>query len=375
MGLMDFIKGQLIEVIEWTDSSTDTIVYRFPVAGKEIKMGAMLTVRESQVAVFVNEGTLADVFFPGMYELSTSNMPLLTKIKSWKYGFNSPFKAEVYFVNTKQFMDQRWGTQTPVYIKDPEYGNIKVSARGKFSYRVVAAEKFMREFFGTREIAKTKDLEEKFRSDIVQYLKDAVAESKKSLIDLQGELIEMGVQVKQKIAVKFDELGLEIVDLTVEAIVLPEKLDAAFEAGSSINLMGGMETYKTTRTLDALNSAAENKTGVSGMGIGMGAGAALGNVMGQMFNQNPQNQQSVQNQPTVQCPKCSAQIQAGVKFCPNCGQNTAPQGVACVNCNKQISQGTKFCPECGAAQEVKCGKCGASIKGGTKFCPECGNQI
>ena len=221
MGLMDFIKGQLIEVIEWTDSSSDTIVYRFPVANKEIKMGAMLTVRESQAAVFVNEGVLADVFYPGLYELNTENMPILTKLKSWKYGFNSPFKAEVYFVNTKQFLDQRWGTQSPVIVKDPEIGQVRITARGKFSYRVVDPAKLMREHFGTKAIYKTSELEETFRSYIVQYMKDTIAEAKISLFDLGGQLIEFSAKVRNNIKEKFDQFGLEIVDLVVEDINLP----------------------------------------------------------------------------------------------------------------------------------------------------------
>lgn len=379
MGLMDFIKGQLIEVIEWTDSTSDTIVYRFPVANKEIKMGAMLTVRESQAAVFVNEGVLADVFYPGLYELNTENMPILTKLKSWKYGFNSPFKAEVYFVNTKQFLDQKWGTQSPVLIMDPQFGQAKLSARGKFSYRVVDPAKFMREQFGTKAVYKTNELEDTFRSYIVQYMKDTIAESKISLIDIQGQLIEFSGKVKENIKEKFDQFGLEIVDLMVEDISLPEELMAAFDKGASIGLMGGMDRYTKIRALDAMNSAAENEGGgFAGMGAGMGAGAAIGNMMGQVFSQNQQgqqNQQPVQNQQTSPCPKCNNPVQQGTKFCPNCGQSMVPQKATCVKCNNEINPGTKFCPECGASQDLSCSNCGTKLNAGTKFCPDCGNKV
>lgn len=378
MGLMDFIKGQLIEVIEWTDSSSDTIVYRFPVANKEIKMGAMLTVRESQAAVFVNEGVLADVFYPGLYELNTENMPILTKLKSWKYGFNSPFKAEVYFVNTKQFLDQRWGTQSPVIVKDPEIGQVRITARGKFSYRVVDPAKLMREHFGTKAIYKTSELEETFRSYIVQYMKDTIAEAKISLFDLGGQLIEFSAKVRNNIKEKFDQFGLEIVDLVVEDINLPPELLEAFDKGAGIGLAGGMDAYTKIRTLDAMNSAAENQGGFAGLGAGMGAGAAMGNMMGQMFNQNPQaqpNPQPVQNQPTVSCPKCGTAVQQGTKFCPNCGQNMAPQKATCIKCNHEINQGAKFCPECGASQDASCSNCGKKLEPGAKFCPDCGNKV
>jgi len=379
MGLMDFLKGQLIEVIEWTDQTSDTIVYRFPVANKEIKMGAMLTVRESQAAVFVNEGVLADVFYPGLYELTTENLPILTKLKSWKYGFNSPFKAEVYFVNTKQFTDQKWGTQSPVFVWDPQFGQVRISARGKFSYRVADPAKFMRELFGTKAVYKTSELEDTFRSYIVQYMKDAIAESKLSLFDLQRQLIEFSVKVKESVREKFDQFGLEMVDLIVEDISLPPELLEAYDKGGSINLMGGMDAYAKIRTLDAMNSAAENQSGgFASMGAGMGAGAAIGNMMGQIFSQNQQgqqNQQPAQSQNTFPCPKCNDPVQQGAKFCPNCGQNVAPQKATCVKCNSEINPGVKFCPECGASQDISCSKCGAKLTPGAKFCPECGNKI
>lgn len=380
MGLMDFIKGQFIEVIEWTDSSADTIVYRFPVANKEIKMGAMLTVRESQVAVFVNEGILADVFYPGLYELNTENMPVLTKLKSWKYGFNSPFKAEVYFVNTKQFLDQKWGTQNPVFLRDKEFGQLRVSARGTFSYRVIDPAKFMREHFGTRAIYKTDELEAVFRAYIVQHMKDTIVEAQISIMDVGGQLIEFSVKVKESVKEKFDQFGLEIVDLIVEDITLPERLTESYDKGADVALMGE-DRYAKIRALDALNSASENEGGgFAGMGAGMGAGAAIGNIMGQAFGQNQQgqnqqNQQTVHNQNNFPCPNCNTPVQQGTKFCPNCGQSTAPQKAICVKCNSEINPGTKFCPECGASQELVCSNCGKKLTAGAKFCPDCGNKV
>ncbi len=176
--IMKFIKSQLIEVIEWTDNTTDTMVYRFPVKDNEIKMGAQLTVRESQVAVFVNEGQIADVFEPGRYQLSTANMPVLTKLKAWKYGFNSPFKAEVYFVNTKQFTNQKWGTSNPIMMRDAEFGMIRLRAFGIFSFRVKDAATFLKEIFGTNRVFDTESIVGQLKRSLVSGIADMIGESK-----------------------------------------------------------------------------------------------------------------------------------------------------------------------------------------------------
>ncbi|HHV30629.1 SPFH domain-containing protein [Acetivibrio mesophilus] len=390
MGLMNFIKGQFIEVIEWTDSSADTIVYRFPVANKEIKMGAQLTVRESQAAVFINEGQLADVFEPGRYELTTENMPLLTKLKSWKYGFNSPFKAEVYFINTRLFTEQTWGTQSPLPVLDPMFGPIEVGARGTYSFRVSDPAKFLRDVSGTRGTMATQDLTKTLRSYIMTYLKDSVAESKKSFFEMQSNMIEFGEMVRVSARGKFEALGLELAELTVESLILPEELRKAYQEGAQINLMGGMDTYAKKRTLDAMNTAAGNQGGggFAGMGAGMGAGAAIGNMMGQMFTgganqQSPQYyqpQQQAQPQPQqegVVCSACNAKAALGTKFCPNCGKSLVEEKVKCIKCNHEIAKGIKFCPNCGEKQEQQdkaCGGCGTKLSPGTKFCSQCGTK-
>ncbi|GAE89360.1 SPFH domain-containing protein [Acetivibrio straminisolvens] len=383
MGLINFIKGQFIEVIEWTDSTADTIVYRFPVANKEIKMGAQLTVRESQVAVFINEGQLADVFEPGRYELTTENMPILTKLKSWKYGFNSPFKAEVYFINTRLFTEQTWGTQSPLPMLDPMFGPIEVGARGTYSFRVSDPVKFLRDVSGTRGTMATQDLTKTLRSYIMTYLKDTVAESKKSFFEMQSNMPEFAEMVKLNAKSKFEALGLELAELTVESLILPEELRKAYQEGAQINLMGGMDTYAKKRTLDAMNTAAGNQGGGSfaGMGAGMGAGAAIGNMMGQVFGggfqQNPQYYQP-QPQPQQQgvvCSACKASAPLGTKFCPNCGKSLVEEKDRCIKCNHEINKGAKFCPECGEKQEQACSNCGTKLSPGTKFCSQCGSKV
>lgn len=374
MGIKDFIKSQFIEVIEWTDSSMDTMVYRFPVMNKEIKMGAMLTVRESQVAIFVNQGQLADVYTPGLYELSTNNMPIMCKLNAWKYGFNSPFKAEVYFVNTKQFMDQKWGTQSPVPVMDPYFGQIEIRARGTYSFRVSEPVAFMREVFGTKDILRTDEITAQLRSYIIQYMKDTVAESKMSFFDLQGNLLEFSDLVKEKIAERLAPLGLEMINMVIEDLSMPDELMQAYREGSKYNLVGGYDRYVQNEKLRALNTAAANEGGggLAGLGATLGAGAIFGNMMTQ--NTNAGVSPATQN---VLCPHCRGVNTLNARFCSSCGKPMGVENTLCVNCKAEIPKNSKFCPNCGATQATEkiCGNCGAKLPANSKFCNSCGNPV
>lgn len=210
MGLFGFFKNQFIEVIEWTDNTSNTMVYKFPVHGNEIKMGAELTVRESQVAIFVNEGEIADVFGPGRHQLWTQNMPILTKLKSWKHGFNSPFKADVYFVNTKQFIDQKWGTSNPIMMRDAEFGMIRLRGYGIYSYRVSDPTVFLKELFGTSSSYDTSSVENHLKKMIVSGLTDLFAESQIPALDLAMYYDELSTQGKEKMQERFNAFGFEI---------------------------------------------------------------------------------------------------------------------------------------------------------------------
>lgn len=373
MGFRNFIKSQFIEVIEWTDSSMDTIVYRFPVANKEIKMGAMLNVRESQVAIFVNQGELADVFGPGLYELSTNNLPILCKLKAWKYGFNSPFKAEVYFVNTKQFLDQKWGTQSPVPMMDPMFGQIEVRARGTYSFKVSDPATFMREVFGTKDSLKTSEIVSQLRSYIIQYIKDTMAESKLSFFDLQANLVEFSDKVKENLSIKLTPLGLEMMSLAIEDFSMPDELMQAYREGSKYNLIGGFDRHVKNETLKALNTAAANEGGMAGIGATLGAGVLFGNMMNKGFSQPSQPATSEK----VLCPNCRAEIKADSKFCSNCGKPVGMDTTTCVKCNAEIPKESKFCMNCGAPQikEKICTECGAKLSVKAKFCGECGTPV
>ena len=353
---MDFFKnlitGQLIDVIEWTDDSRNTMVSKYDMNGKEIMMGAQLTVRESQAAVFVNEGQLADVFTPGRYELSTQNMPVMTMLKSWKYGFNSPFKSDVYFVNTRQFMDCKWGTANPVMMRDAEFGMIRIRAFGSYSFRVADPALFMKEVFGTSSLFTVSGVEGQIKSIVVSGLSDAIAQSKIPALDLAANYTELGQYVLQSINPKLEPMGLTLCEFVVENISLPEEVEKAMDKRTSMGVLGDLNRYTQFQAAEAMREAANNPSGnnMAGMGVGMGAAAMMGQMftqsMGQV-NQPMQQAQPVQQPAGAACPGCGQPVPAGSKFCPNCGQ---PQAKFCADCGNKLEGGAKFCPNCGAKQ-------------------------
>ncbi len=346
----NIIKGQLIDVIEWIDDSRDVMVHRYDMNGKDIMMGAQLTVRESQVAIFMNEGQIADVYSPGRHELSTANMPIMTALRSWKFGFNSPFKADVYFVNTRQFLDLKWGTANPVMMRDAEFGVIRLRAFGIYSFRVKDPVFFLKEVFGTNSLFTVSGVEGQLKRVMVSSLSDAIAESKIPALDLAANYEELGTLALNALQPKAQAMGLELTSLVIENISLPEEVEKTMDRRTSMGVLGDMGRYTQYQAAEAIREAANNPGGgsMAGMGVGMGAGAAMGQIFTQAMNQN-QTAQSATQQPAQ------------------------PAKVACVRCGAAIAPQTKFCPECGASQAIpKCTGCGAILPPGTKFCPECG---
>ena len=345
-----FTTGQLIDVIQWHDDSQTTMAHRYDMDGKEIMMGAQLTVRESQVAIFVNEGQLADVFGPGRYELSTQNMPFLTKLKSWSFGFNSPFKSDVYFVNTKQFMDQKWGTVNPVMMRDVDFGMIRVRAFGSFSFRVVEPAVFMREVFGTSSLMTVDGVVGQIKSVTVSGLSDAIAQSKIPALDLAANYSELSHFTLTELNQKVEKLGLTLTDFNIENISLPEDVEKAIDRRTSMGVVGDMGKYTQFQAAEAMREAANNPSGgMATMGVGMGAGAMMGQVFAQNMYQTPQT--PVQHhQPTVanaHCIACGKNIPANSKFCPECGQSQQPKPTVCPSCGNKLADGSKFCGNCG----------------------------
>lgn len=380
MGLFDAIKKQFINVIEWNEQNSDRIIYKFPVAGNEIKMGAVLTVRPSQVAIFLNEGTIADVFQEGRYELSTQNMPVMTTLESWKYGFNSPFKADIYYVNMKNFIDQKWGTTNPIMLRDADFGVVRLRGFGTFSYRVSDPVKFLTNALGSDTAASTEDFTPQFKRQAVSALSDLIAEAKVAALDLAMHYDEMGASLKDKMRDKFDYMGLTITDFTIENLSLPPEVEAAMDKRSSMGALGDLNRYTQYQAAEAIRDAASNPGGVAGDMAGIGVAMGMGQVMSQAMQQGLQHQP----QPTVQaataaCPKCGQANPVGSKFCSGCGSalQTGSATKPCIQCGKPMAPDAKFCPECGASQTAVsfCPACKMQVEPGTKFCPGCGTKI
>ncbi|GAA3431884.1 SPFH domain-containing protein [Kutzneria kofuensis] len=284
MGLMDKIRGEFIDIIEWTDDSRDTIVWRFPRYDNEIKMNAKLTVRESQAAVFVNEGQIADAFPPGMYTLQTQNMPILSTLKGWKYGFNSPFKAEVYFVNTRQFTDFKWGTQNPVILRDPEFGMVRLRAFGAFAVRVIDPPALLRELAGTDPQFRTEEVGEYLRQIIVGRLGTALATAGVPMLDLATQQGSIGDRLAQALSQELASVGIAIPKFVIENISLPPEVEAALDKRTQMGIVGDMNQYTQFQSANAIQDAANNPGG-AGEGLGVGLGMALGQRVGQQFQQ------------------------------------------------------------------------------------------
>ena len=345
MGIFDIVKGQLIDVIEWTDDSANTMVHKYDMNGKEIMMGAQLTVRESQSAVFVNEGRLADVFGPGRHELTTQNMPVMTALKAWKFGFNSPFKSDLYFVNTKQFMNRKWGTANPVMMRDAEFGMIRIRAFGSFSFRVKDPAAFMKEVFGTSALFTVEGVEGQIKSVVVSGLSDAIAQSKIPALDLVANYTELGQYVQQALSPKVEALGLALTGFVIENISLPEEVEKAIDKRTSMGVAGDLNKYTQFQAAEAMREAANNPggNGMAGMGVGMGAGA----MMGQLFTKSMQAASAPQPSAQAACTACGRPIPAGSKFCPECGAQQASAARFCPGCGQQTAPGATFGPNCG----------------------------
>jgi membrane protease subunit (stomatin/prohibitin family) len=287
MGLWDKLKNQLIDVIEWLDDSSDTMVYRFYRPENEIMNGAKLIVRESQVAAFVNQGQLADVFVPGTYTLATANLPILSKLQGWKYGFESPFKAEVYFVSTRVFTDRKWGTKNPIMLRDAEFGPVRLRAFGTYGVKVKDAGTFLRQVVGTNSRFSVDEINDQLRDLVTTRFAEVLGASKIPALDLAGNYGQLASLICNKIAPDFDAFGVELVKLLVENISLPPEVEAAMDKRSSMGVIGNMQAYSQYQTANAIGDAAKNPGGIAGLGVGMGAGVAMGQQFAQSMNAAP----------------------------------------------------------------------------------------
>lgn len=290
MGLFDKILGEFVDVIEWTDSSTDTMVYRFERYGNEIKYAAMLTVRESQIAILVNEGRIADVYKPGLYKLETQNMPILTTLQSWPYGFNSPFKAEVYFFNMRRFTDLKWGTKNPIMLRDKEFGAVRLRAYGTYAVRIKDPEVFSKEIVGTNGHFRTGEISDQLRNLITSRFSSIIGEADIPILDLAANYDELSNFISTRLTPEFLEYGLEVNNLLVENISLPEEVEKALDKRTSIGIVGNLNDYTRYQAAEAMQAAAENPSGMASAGVGMGVGFGMATEMTRAYSEAGRNQ-------------------------------------------------------------------------------------
>ncbi|MBI4616100.1 MAG: SPFH domain-containing protein [Planctomycetes bacterium] len=355
MGLIDFIKGQFIDIVEWLDDSNHTLVWRFPRYENSIKMGAQLVVREGQAAAFVNMGRLADVYQPGMYTLSTQNMPILSDIMGWKYGFESPFKAEVYFVNTRQYLDQKWGTSNPIMMRDPEFGPVRVRAYGLYAFRVTDPGTFLRQVVGTDGSFTVEKIEGLLKQTLVSSFTKAIATAKIPVLDMAGSQEEVAKKVWEVMQPAFTDLGVGLPRFVIENISLPPEVEKLLDQRTGVGIMGGhMGAFSQLQAGQAMREAATNPSGTAGAGVGLGAGFAMANMMAQSMV-------PAAAPAAVTATPAAAPAAAGARPCTGCG--------------KPLAAGAKFCPECGARQSAVCPSCANPLAPGAKFCGNCGARL
>jgi membrane protease subunit (stomatin/prohibitin family) len=339
----------MLEIIEWFDETGAEIVHRYPERGSgDIKMGAQLIVRENQAAVFFRDGQALDVFGPGRHTLSTQNLPIVTRILSLPFGFTSPFRAEVYFVNLKVFTNMRWGTKDPVAFKDSELGLIRLRAFGTFTLRVSQPSLFVNSLVGTNGSYSTEQLEDYLREVVVARLNDFLGENVDTLLELPRQYDEMAVAVKTRVAQDFRKYGMELVDFYINRITPPEEVQRMIDERSGMGAVGNLDQFLKFKAAKAMGDAATSAGlgGGAGAGMGVGVGAGLGmmlpGMLGKALGAEPTGAA------TITCPGCQAAIAHDSRFCPRCGRQLAA-AKKCARCQADLPSDARFCPSCGQA--------------------------
>src|SRR5579864_4397369 len=334
---MSFLSKQFIDVIQWTEPEDGILAYRYPMEDMEIQSGGKLTVRDSQMAVFVNEGRIGDVFGPGLYTLSTQTLPILTYIMNWDKAFKSPFKSDVYYFSTRLQTNQKWGTATPITIRDKEFGAVRMRAYGIYSYRIADPKLFYQKVSGTRDIYRVGDLEGQLRNTMIGRMTDMFGQSAIPFLDMAAKQVELGQKMMEAMKPAFADLGLGLDTFVLENISLPEELQALLDKRIGMNMVGDMNRFTQFEVAQSLPIAAANEGGgAAGIGVGLGAGLTMAQtIMNSMKPGGGGGSAPVSGAPTEAPP--SPTPATGTKFCINCG--------------KPMPRNAKFCPECGAAQQ------------------------
>jgi membrane protease subunit (stomatin/prohibitin family) len=366
---MAFIHKNLLKVIEWKDNSKDTVVYKYPLDEKHVIMtGSTLVVREGQIAIFVHKGKIAHVFDPGTHRLITSNFPFLTELLSVATGFESPIKSDVYYINTKQFIGQKWGTQNPIPLRDKDFGVVRLRGYGVYSFRVIDGKAFMQEVFGTNDVYKTQDIAELIRPIVVRAITDTLAEGKISVFDLASNYKEFGEEIIKESEKDFAGYGIKIEKLIIENLSLPEEVEKAIDERSKLGVMEDkLSSYTKYKVATAIGESSQknNGNGLVGLGVGMGLAGSIAKMISE--------ENTIKKNKAKTCLKCGNEVSSSAKHCSECG---VALGKTCPKCGEIVSPRAKYCQNCGEKLQTKkvCAVCGEEIKSSAKFCPNCGEK-
>lgn len=335
---MSFLSKQFIDVIEWVEPENGILASRYPMEDREIQNGGKLTVRDSQMAVFVNEGQVADVFKPGLYTLTTQTLPILTYLRNWDKAFKSPFKSDVYFFSTRLQTNQHWGTPNPITIREKEFGAIRLRAFGIYSYKIADPKVFYQKVSGTRDLYRVEELEGQLRNTMIGRLTDTFANSQVPFLDMAANQVALSNTIAGQLKPSFDDLGLALDTFVVENLSLPDELQKILDQRISMGMVGDMGRYTQFQVAQSIPTAAANPSGMGGVGAGLGAGVAMGQAMMDAIKQGTQPGGGGAPQGTPPAVQAGAPAAVGTetKFCLNCG--------------KAIPKISKFCPECGQSQ-------------------------
>jgi membrane protease subunit (stomatin/prohibitin family) len=340
MSLRDFLSKQFIDVIDWVEPGDGILAYRFPMQDREIQNGGKLTVRDSQMAVFVNEGRVADVFSPGLYTLNTNTLPILTYLMNWDKAFKSPFKSDVYYFSTRIQTDQHWGTQNPITIRDKEFGAIRLRAFGIYAYHILDPKVFYTKISGTRDTYTVVDLEGQLRNTIVGRITDTFAGSQVPFLDMAANQVALGEKIVGQLKPGFTELGLSLDNFVVENLSLPDELQKILDQRIGMNMVGDMGRYTQYQVAQSIPVAAANEGGgTAGVGAGLGAGLAMGQAMMDAIKKG-----SAPSGPEGGAAASGSPVAGGAAAA------TSAESKFCLNCGKSIPKISKFCPNCGQAQ-------------------------
>ena len=340
--------ARIFDVIEFFDETGRQMVHRVPEHGSgDFRLGSQVIVRESQEAVFFRDGKSLDTFGAGRHTISTANIPLLTRLISIPFSGETPFKAEVYFVNLREFLEQKWGTPEAITLRDSELGMVRLRAFGIYSMQINDSQLFVNKIVGTQGLYQTNQIQGFLRGIIIAKLTDLLGEMQKSILDLPSLYDEIGAGAKAKVQDDFNALGIALKTLYVTSISPTEETAKAIDERASMGAIGNMQAYLQFKTARAMTEAAGAPGGVAGAGVGLGAGVGMGAAMAKMMAQSMQPGAQAAAATTMVCPSCSAQIPAGSKFCPQCGGKIGGEMI-CPNCKADVPDGSKFCPNCGA---------------------------